>query len=180
MGYTYTEVLNLIITGLPSIHSCICTTKVFAFCSFKPYYNWITFNTVPSNWLRSCKYFVLNLIITGLPSILTLRKCLKFLESFVLNLIITGLPSIRYEEEYTLVNRRSFKPYYNWITFNTSTSTRCVWLSLCFKPYYNWITFNTSVYSKSTAPTALSFKPYYNWITFNTLDLNKNIDFIAI
>ena len=38
----------------------------------------------------------------------------------------------------------SFKPYYNWNTFNT---TYClvltIVLALCFKPYYNWNTFNT-------------------------------------
>ena len=39
-----------------------------------------------------------------------------------------------------------FKPYYKWITFNTSRL--CVVISITnllegFKPYYKWITFNT-------------------------------------
>ena len=40
---------------------------------FKPYYNWITFNTVQA-YTYQCKCgskIVLNLIITGLPSILS-------------------------------------------------------------------------------------------------------------
>ena len=43
-GKLITLVLNLIITGIPSIQktfAAICITM-----SFKPYYNWNTFNTV--------------------------------------------------------------------------------------------------------------------------------------
>ena len=40
--------------------------------------------------------------------------------------------------------KRSFKPYYNWITFNTDDPVKDMTRTLyCFKPYYNWITFNT-------------------------------------
>ena len=65
------SVLNLIITGIPSIHNLSAIRWMGAFGSFKPYYNWNTFNTYDNN----CDYFqggpqVLNLIITGIPSIL--------------------------------------------------------------------------------------------------------------
>ena len=61
---------------------------------------------------------VLNLIITGIPSILEL-SALSGVSSSVLNLIITGIPSIL-QLEYSCSNQKiSFKPYYNWNTFNT-------------------------------------------------------------
>ena len=63
--------------------------------SFKPYYNWNTFNTK---------------IIIGT------EKCTPM----VLNLIITGIPSIHKKvETYINSDLKSFKPYYNWNTFNT-------------------------------------------------------------
>ena len=66
MGY----VLNLIINGLPSI-PCYYNGKYSErIQSFKPYYKWITFNTLSSKlslWSDVCA--VLNLIINGLPSI---------------------------------------------------------------------------------------------------------------
>ena len=37
-----------------------------------------------------------------------------------------------------------------------------------FKPYYKWITFNTTSCSRDNVNALLSFKPYYKWITFNT------------
>ena len=40
--------------------------------------------------------------------------------------------------------------------------------TLSFKPYYNWITFNTNLYENDEEYQEC-FKPYYNWITFNTL-----------
>ena len=40
---------------------------------------------------------------------------------------------------------------------------------LSFKPYYNWNTFNTSETLVDNENNELSFKPYYNWNTFNTL-----------
>ena len=62
--------------------------------SFKPYYNWNTFNTLEiSNDIKEIR--VLNLIITGIPSIQ------KKIESggnniqMVLNLVVNGIPSIR-------------------------------------------------------------------------------------
>ena len=63
--------------------------------SFKPYYKWITFNTLGSKAQihRQAVYFVLNLIINGLPSIL-LGNILAVDIDEVLNLIINGLPSI--------------------------------------------------------------------------------------
>ena len=62
-------VLNLIINGLPSIHTKTFE-KIFKLLGFKPYYKWITFNT--GNLVAHCGE-----------------------------------------------NGLSFKPYYKWITFNT-------------------------------------------------------------
>ena len=39
---------------------------------------------------------------------------------------------------------------------------------MSFKPYYNWNTFNTDKYDEEIARKVGSFKPYYNWNTFNT------------
>ena len=62
----------------------------------------------------------------------------------------------------------SFKPYYNWNTFNTeSKRTFTENTSYCFKPYYNWNTFNT-ITDNNANEILLGFKPYYNWNTFNT------------
>ena len=41
--------------------------------------------------------------------------------SVVLNLIITGIPSIQLEDGSNYYDELSFKPYYNWNTFNTLT-----------------------------------------------------------
>ena len=64
----------------------------------------------------------------------------------VLNLIINGLPSIH---KMSFVNVKligSFKPYYKWITFNTSAINDYEDDFICrFKPYYKWITFNTEI-----------------------------------
>ena len=37
-----------------------------------------------------------------------------------------------------------------------------------FKPYYKWITFNTTRDFNELPSDKKSFKPYYKWITFNT------------
>ena len=44
------RVLNLIINGIPSIHSLIHYKNMTTLGSFKPYYKWNTFNT---QWKRS-------------------------------------------------------------------------------------------------------------------------------
>ena len=62
------RVLNLIITGIPSIRHIFYSCFSFRF-SFKPYYNWNTFNTSLSKNKASVLDDVLNLIITGIPSI---------------------------------------------------------------------------------------------------------------
>ena len=52
----------------------------FTFISFKPYYKWITFNThVDATHVAGFAPAVLNLIINGLPSILSnyIRHCNK-------------------------------------------------------------------------------------------------------
>ena len=65
--------------------------------SFKPYYNWNTFNTMVATIAAIMLVAVLNLIITGIPSI----QGMSFMELIslfrVLNLIITGIPSILYD-----------------------------------------------------------------------------------
>ena len=63
--------------------------------SFKPYYNWNTFNT----------------------EVVELSQELK--TQWVLNLIITGIPSIHCTRTSNRYHHCSFKPYYNWNTFNT-------------------------------------------------------------
>ena len=42
-------------------------------------------------------------------------------------------------------SKKSFKPYYKWITFNTMILKILDVLLTSFKPYYKWITFNTVV-----------------------------------
>ena len=62
---------------------------------------------------------VLNLIITGIPSIHNSKKTSRRKDR-VLNLIITGIPSILGASGVTTgASGVSFKPYYNWNTFNT-------------------------------------------------------------
>ena len=62
---------------------------------FKPYYKWITFNTIhEKEEVAEVLVDVLNLIINGLPSIQLLKVSINML-LLVLNLIINGLPSIR-------------------------------------------------------------------------------------
>ena len=64
-------VLNLIINGLPSIRYSKSISKKWIYWSFKPYYKWITFNTILSSYTMENLFLkVLNLIINGLPSIL--------------------------------------------------------------------------------------------------------------
>ena len=62
-------VLNLIINGLPSIRNKGIHGKQSRRC-FKPYYKWITFNTLALKNGGFSLSPVLNLIINGLPSIL--------------------------------------------------------------------------------------------------------------
>ena len=74
MGYQVVElpddVLNLIINGLPSIRNSGFGYSGGGFGGgFKPYYKWITFNTLIRTSELSV-FTVLNLIINGLPSIL--------------------------------------------------------------------------------------------------------------
>ena len=89
-----TLVLNLIITGIPSILPASAPAPLTSGDGFKPYYNWNTFNTRLSEIAGKENVEVLNLIITGIPSIL-LEYNQKWLENNeILNLIITGIPSI--------------------------------------------------------------------------------------
>ena len=87
-------VLNLIITGIPSILPASAPAPLTSGDGFKPYYNWNTFNTATMVGF-AIGFAVLNLIITGIPSIQNIQT--------------PG--SVEYFS--------SFKPYYNWNTFNT-------------------------------------------------------------
>ena len=71
-------------------------------------------------------------------------------------------------EEMYMFNLVSFKPYYNWNTFNTLGYTVYKCIKNCFKPYYNWNTFNTRQIKEILSSSNICFKPYYNWNTFNT------------
>ena len=125
---------------------------------FKPYYKWITFNTisVASNIL-AYKSTVLNLIINGLPSIQYFFEDIYGYDE-VLNLIINGLPSIHKLFSIILcISLISFKPYYKWITFNTFGHLLRKMQLLCFKPYYKWITFNTKDLSKEEEDELVEF-----------------------
>ena len=87
-------VLNLIITGIPSILEVSWFGEVISSKSFKPYYNWNTFNT-------------------------NKEADMIEIEPLVLNLIITGIPSIHRDIDSKNTKGYGFKPYYNWNTFNT-------------------------------------------------------------
>ena len=87
------EVLNLIINGLPSILKYNKDWKVKnKDISFKPYYKWITFNTLFDNYL--------NILLSFKPY----YKWITFNTSLskMHGALVLG-----------------FKPYYKWITFNT-------------------------------------------------------------
>ena len=116
-------VLNLIINGLPSILEVFEAINGDKTKGFKPYYKWITFNTVDprvnSRRLESCfkpyyKWITFNTFCAV--------TAVRVIPLFVLNLIINGLPSIHLLASilftYPLLG---FKPYYKWITFNTLT-----------------------------------------------------------
>ena len=115
--------------------------------SFKPYYKWITFNTLQDVINLLPQLEVLNLIINGLPSILDADASNPGVpEIEVLNLIINGLPSILLLKIVSfIIVKFCFKPYYKWITFNTNKREE-IWeyIKSSFKPYYKWITFNTT------------------------------------
>ena len=118
------EVLNLIITGIPSILKIMETIVHTQYYCFKPYYNWNTFNTprgvdMTQHHSRRFKpYYNWNTFNTMVFSAPTL------VEAEVLNLIITGIPSIpRMVLSLSTIAKLCFKPYYNWNTFNTS---RCL------------------------------------------------------
>ena len=95
------KVLNLIITGIPSILKSEVRAFIMSQC-FKPYYNWNTFNTSKILIIHNKNTSVLNLIITGIPSILEIE-----------------IPKSGYNS--------GFKPYYNWNTFNTYKTFKTVY-----------------------------------------------------
>ena len=68
------RVLNLVINGLPSIHTDTLLIYTTLVGSFKPCYKWITFNTPSVQTSTYINLGVLNLVINGLPSILILLE----------------------------------------------------------------------------------------------------------
>ena len=62
-------VLNLVISGIPSIQRIIYYSNSRSNKSFKPCYKWNTFNTRTSYVAVMDERFVLNLVISGIPSI---------------------------------------------------------------------------------------------------------------
>ena len=91
---TNIEVLNLIITGIPSIPLQI---KLFLLLSI-----------------------VLNLIITGIPSI-QYNDVLRDIEEISFKSYYNWNTFNTWDElkSYIITELESFKPYYNWNTFNT-------------------------------------------------------------
>ena len=87
------KVLNLVISGIPSIQQFLKSLKKKLY-SFKPCYKWNTFNTWHTNTLVLFHNAVLNLVISGIPSILNQLEELQD-KGF------------------------GFKPCYKWNTFNT-------------------------------------------------------------
>ena len=50
-----------------------------------------------------------------------------------------------------------------------------------FKPYYNWNTFNTEMLEWELSEKRMGFKPYYNWNTFNTqLSIKSRVNFLCV
>ena len=111
------DVLNLVISGMPSILFIYFSLRQKNYCfkpcykwnafntlnsffkrrcvkSFKPCYKWNAFNTMVENFAKSLVDRVLNLVISGMPSI----RCRIWQNSrvypIVLNLVISGMPSI--------------------------------------------------------------------------------------
>ena len=165
-------VLNLVISGIPSIPKLLFLWyKSKGFC-FKPCYKWNTFNTVSYGYNLRPSRSVLNLVISGIPSILICNLIVAILyTSWVLNLVISGIPSILGITNITQQNKKlSFKPCYKWNTFNTKDLYK-INLDIIdqgFKPCYKWNTFNTTLYSHTDFRIAIRFKPCYKWNTFNT------------
>ena len=137
------EVLNLVISGIPSIlmyyDGWYKTLR-----SFKPCYKWNTFNT---DKVLSCRVngnlcfkpcYKWNTFNTQkiVPRKIGLRQ--------VLNLVISGIPSILKLWIKDCCRTVSFKPCYKWNTFNTPSILCQVFINSSFKPCYKWNTFNTN------------------------------------
>ena len=75
----------------------------------------------------------------------------------------------------------SFKPYYKWITFNTTQNNAFlqyfdIVLNLIINGLPSILKYLTSVMSIGL----LSFKPYYKWITFNTVSTTVEVQPVAV
>ena len=113
-----TEVLNLVISGIPSIRTPANFNKLLAL-GFKPCYKWNTFNT-------------LQLLLNLKMEQESFKPCYKW------NTFNTLIKMFL-----MLVLLMSFKPCYKWNTFNTE-KFRCSGRDCpSFKPCYKWNTFNT-------------------------------------
>ena len=140
---------------------------------------------------------VLNLVINGLPSILKDSTVIcSFQYVKVLNLVINGLPSIQCAQDtFGHLLRKSFKPCYKWITFNTvkyaatTMGDDIIVLNLVINGLpsiplrkikgQNLKNFVLNLVINGLPSIPLSseivatdvmyrFKPCYKWITFNT------------
>ena len=88
-------VLNLVISGIPSILKGGIVMRSIGVVGFKPCYKWNTFNTnMKSLGVVGGIAQVLNLVISGIPSILCIITSTVIPLSQVLNLVISGIPSI--------------------------------------------------------------------------------------
>ena len=145
IAYFWNRVLNLVISGIPSILLCIDLNPTVEILCFKPCYKWNTFNTSKAIGVDIIDEKVLNLVISGIPSILgtwinvengdtCFKPCYKWntfntisaighssTAEIVLNLVISGIPSILHVG-YNLFKLaiQGFKPCYKWNTFNTA------------------------------------------------------------
>ena len=63
------SVLNLVISGIPSILQGQRKRQHLRYQSFKPCYKWNTFNTAVETVKSALQHVVLNLVISGIPSI---------------------------------------------------------------------------------------------------------------
>ena len=71
-SFSVSFVLNLVISGIPSIPLLQMSTWLIIYC-FKPCYKWNTFNTMVGGFAHWVFTRVLNLVISGIPSILGQR-----------------------------------------------------------------------------------------------------------
>ena len=151
------HVLNLVISGMPSILITALGQFITPLESFKPCYKWNAFNT------DNIKKYYDDLVDSFKP-------CYKWnaFNTKKIDLLI----------KITM----SFKPCYKWNAFNT-IFMKLIWLylKLGFKPCYKWNAFNTGLEFITFWDVSSCFKPCYKWNAFNTIIyLISNICFFRV